>query len=140
MPGAAVAMPNSKILSRLPTRRTLRRERPRAGAGQHEDRPGQLPYEAQWRALRGGAFARIVETGLFLKQKPRADSATQSGPMLVNTLVFAISETEVSFGEFARLFLDKLQCKNALFLDGGIAPSLYSPESGRKAIYCRLVL
>jgi uncharacterized protein YigE (DUF2233 family) len=29
-------------------------------------------------------------------------------------------------------FRDKLQCKNALFLDGGIAPSLYSPESGRK--------
>jgi len=46
--------------------------------------------------------------------------------------VFAVSETEVSFGEFARLFRDKLQCKNALFLDGGAVPTLYSSELGRK--------
>jgi hypothetical protein len=51
-----------------------------------------------------------------------------------NRLVFAVSETEVSFGEFARLFRDKLQCKNALFVDGGAVPSLYSPEI---AIYDR---
>ena len=31
------------------------------------------------------------------------------------SVVFAVSESEVSFGEFARLFRDKLRCKNALF-------------------------
>src|SRR6266705_3082330 len=49
-----------------------------------------------------------------------------------SVLVFAISENEVSFEEFARLFRDKLGCENALFLDGGSATSFYSPESGRK--------
>ena len=44
-----------------------------------------------------------------------------------NSLVFAVSDSEVSFGEFAQLFRDKLQCKNALFLDGGTATSFYSP-------------
>jgi len=104
--------------------------------------------------------AGVLETGSFLKQKPRADFATQSGPMLVisgrlhprfarhggsrkyrigvgsqdpSTLVFAISESEVSFGEFARLFRDKLRCKNALFLDGGSATSFYSPGLGRNS-------
>ena len=51
----------------------------------------------------------------------------------VNTLVFAISETEVSFGEFARLFRDKLQTPNALFLDGGSVPALYSPALHRNS-------
>jgi uncharacterized protein YigE (DUF2233 family) len=50
-----------------------------------------------------------------------------------STLVFAISESEVSFGEFARLFRDKLRCKNALFLDGGSAISFYSPGLGRNS-------
>ncbi len=47
-----------------------------------------------------------------------------------NSVVFAMSESEVSFGEFARLFRDKLRCKNALFLDGGNATSFYSPRAG----------
>ena len=45
-----------------------------------------------------------------------------------NTLAFAISDAEVSFGEFARLFRDRLKCDNALFLDGGSVPSLYAPD------------
>jgi len=132
--------------------RELVRANTRTGPGNFHMKPNGVLYVAE-------EFARIVETGSFLKQKPQADFATQSGPMLVingrlhprfarnggsrkhrsgvgsrdaNTLVFAISETEVSFGEFARFFRDKLQCKNALFLDGGSAPSLYSPELGRK--------
>jgi uncharacterized protein YigE (DUF2233 family) len=105
-----------------------------------------------------GEVAGILETHSFIKQKPQVDFATQSGPMLVidgevnarfvrygksrkyrvgigsrdrNLVVFAISESEVSFGEFARLFRDKLRCKNALFLDGGSATSFYSPVLGR---------
>ena len=106
-----------------------------------------------------GAAAGILETGSFLRQRPQADFATQSGPLLVidgrlhprfsraggsrkyrngvgvrdaSTVIFAISEDEVSFGSFARLFRDRLKCSNALFLDGGTVPSLYSPVLGRR--------
>jgi uncharacterized protein YigE (DUF2233 family) len=44
--------------------------------------------------------------------------------------VFAISDEPVTFGEFARLFKDELDCANALFLDGSIS-SLYAPALGR---------
>src|SRR5437660_3442501 len=99
--------------------------------------------------------AAVAETGAFLKQRRRAELATQSGPMLVingrvpprfdrrNTslkarngvgvradgkVIFAISQGEVSFDAFARLFRDGLNCPNALFLDGGSAASLYAPS------------
>jgi uncharacterized protein YigE (DUF2233 family) len=99
--------------------------------------------------------AAVAETGAFLKQRPRADLATQSGPMLVingrvhprfdrrstslkarngvgvradGKIIFAISQGEVSFDAFARLFRDGLNCPNALFLDGGSAASLYAPS------------
>ena len=112
-----------------------------------------------------GEVAGILETHSFINQKPQVDFATQSGPMLVidgevnarfvryggsrkyrvavgsrdrNLVVFAISETEVSFGEFARLFRDKLRCKNALFLDGGTATSFYSPVLGRNSNFLSL--
>ena len=99
--------------------------------------------------------AAVAETGAFLKQRPRADLATQSGPMLVingrvhprfdrrstslkarngvgvradGKVIFAISQGEGSFDAFARLFRDGLNCPNALFLDGGSAASLYAPS------------
>ena len=132
--------------------RELVRTNTKAGPGNFHMRPNGVLYVT-------AESAGVLETGSFLKQKPRADFATQSGPMLVisgrlhprfarhggsrkyrsgvgnpdpSVLVFAISENEVSFGEFARLFRDKLGCENALFLDGGSATSFYSPESGRK--------
>lgn len=102
--------------------------------------------------------AGVMETGRFLKSKPKADFATQSGPMLViegklhprfslhgpslkirngvgvrdngQTVVFAISNDGVSFGDFARLFRDTLKCPNALFLDGSIS-SVWAPSAGR---------
>jgi GNAT superfamily N-acetyltransferase len=107
-----------------------------------------------------GDIAGVMETRSFLRQRPQADFATQSGPMLVidgrlhprfarhggsrkyrsgvdsrdpSTLVFAVSEAEVSFGDFGRLFRDKLRCKNALFLDGGSATSFYSPQLARNS-------
>jgi uncharacterized protein YigE (DUF2233 family) len=55
-----------------------------------------------------------------------------------NLVVFAISESEVSFGEFARLFRDKLRCRNALFLDGGSSTSFYSPVLGRNSNFLPL--
>ena len=36
-------------------------------------------------------------------------------------VIFAISEVDVRFHDFARLFKDRLQCPNALFLDGTIS-------------------
>src|SRR5262245_22450113 len=102
-----------------------------------------------------GDMAGVLETGAYLKQRPKVDFATQSGPMLVlngrlhpkfdrattslkmrngvgvrspSSLVFAISKSEVSFEAFARLFRDTLHCSDALFLDGGSASSLYVPS------------
>jgi uncharacterized protein YigE (DUF2233 family) len=89
-----------------------------------------------------GDKAAVAETGAFLKQQPRTDLATQSGPMLVmngrvhprfdrrstslkarngvgvrpdGKVLFAISQGEVSFDALARLFRDALKCPNALF-------------------------
>src|SRR5262249_41447920 len=103
-----------------------------------------------------GERAAVLETGAYLRLRPRPEIATQSGPMLVlkgklhprfgragpslkrrdgvgvcagERVSFAISEGEVSFASFARLFRDRLQCPNALFLDGGSVPSLYVPGS-----------
>jgi len=99
--------------------------------------------------------AAVAETQAFVKQRPQTDVATQSGPMLVingrvhprfargstslkarngvgvradGKVIFAISQGEVSFDAFARLFRDRLNCPNALFLDGGSASSLYAPS------------
>jgi uncharacterized protein YigE (DUF2233 family) len=121
-----------------------------AGPGNFHMRPNGVFYLT-------GDVAGILETRSFITQRPQVDFATQSGPMLVidgevnarfvryggsrkyrvavgsrdrNVVVFAISESEVSFGEFARLFRVKLRCKNALFLDGGSATSFYSPVLG----------
>src|SRR5262249_21767927 len=46
-------------------------------------------------------------------------------------VVFAISQAEISFDAFARLFRDALKCPNALFLDGGTASNLYAPSLNR---------
>ena len=107
----------------------------------------------------------VLETGAYLKQHLRPDLATQSGPMLVingrlhprfirygasrkrrggvgardnHTAVFAVSDGEVSFQEFGRLFRDNLKCRNALFLDGGSVPSLYVPSMKTGANFLRI--
>jgi uncharacterized protein YigE (DUF2233 family) len=106
----------------------------------------------------GEDTAGVLETGAFLRRRPRVDIATQSGPMLVidgrlhprfdhnstslkarsgvgvrdaRTVLFAISEQEVTFAQFANLFRQRLQCMNALFLDGGSASSMYVPSLAR---------
>ena len=92
--------------------------------------------------------AAVMETSAYAAAKPEMAFATQSGPMLVidgeihprfeqngtsryirngvgvrdeNTVILAISRSEVSFGSFARLFRDALACRNALFLDGAVS-------------------
>jgi len=105
----------------------------------------------------GAGRVGILDTAHFLKARPSADHATQSGPILVrqgtigsrmlasvnsqnirngvgvrdeSTAIFVISEDAVSFAEFAKLFRDGLSCPDALYLDGSIS-QLYAPSVGR---------
>ena len=128
----------------------LKRANTANGPGNFHLKPNGVFY-----ATRDGAG--VAETGRYLRLKPRAEIATQSGPMLVidgkihpkisyegpsrkirngvgvrdpHTVVFAISDGLVTFGQFARLFRDALGCHNALFLDGSIS-SLHAPALRR---------
>jgi uncharacterized protein YigE (DUF2233 family) len=122
-----------------------------AGKGNFHLKPNGVFYVS-------GERAGVLETGQYLRASPGAEFATQSGPMLVinnrihpkisdqgisrkkrngvgvrdgRTVVFAISDGPVTFGEFAHLFRDELGCPNALFLDGSIS-SLYAPSLNRR--------
>jgi uncharacterized protein YigE (DUF2233 family) len=102
-----------------------------------------------------------VGTSERYRPDPNVRWATQSGPMLVidgalhpkfsengtslhirngvgvsdpDTAWFAISEEPVSFGRFARLFRDRLGCRNALFLDGAVS-SLWDRPAARQDAY-----
>jgi uncharacterized protein YigE (DUF2233 family) len=108
--------------------------------------------------LVGDGGVGVMETGRFLRERPAARFATQSGPMLVTAgeihpafivgssdrtrrdgvgvcgdgmVRFAISEGRVNFHDFARFFRDGLGCPDALFLDGGWAPGIFAPEMSR---------
>ena len=145
---------------------TLKRANTANGPGNFHLKPNGIFYVR-------GQEAGVLTTERFLSQKPRTEFATQSGPMLVingkihpkilpdsdsrkirdgvgvrdaHTVVFAISESAVTFWEFAHLFRDGLGAANALFLDGSIS-SLYAPMLQRAdmlyplgpiiAAYCR---
>jgi uncharacterized protein YigE (DUF2233 family) len=98
--------------------------------------------------------AGVMEAKAFAASGIKPLYATQSGPMLVidgnihpkfdprsssfkkrngigiaadGTVIFAVSEGDVRFHDFATLFRDALGCRNALFLDGTIS-ALYVPE------------
>lgn len=110
--------------------------------------------------IRNGKAA-VATTAEFARRKPAAELATQSGPMLViggklhprfddngpsrnvrngigvtaaGDVAVAISGAPVSFGTFARLFRDKLNCPNALYFDGSVSrlktPGDLIPEIG----------
>ena len=119
--------------------------------------PGNFHLKPNGVFYAGEGEAGVLETGAFLKRKPKAQFATQSGPMLVidgklhpriahasvsakmrdgvcvrdGVAFFAISDGGVPFDTFARLFRDGLKCRNALFLDGGTAPALFVPSASR---------
>ena len=101
---------------------------------------------------------RIIESRRYKAEAPACRFATQSGPMLVidgklhpkllpgsdsiyirngvgvsedgSRAVFAISNDEVNFHAFARLFRDELGLTDALYFDGNIS-RLYAPELDR---------
>jgi len=106
----------------------------------------------------GAGRAGVMETGRFLRTRPAASLATQSGPMLVaggrihprirptgvsakirngvgvadgRRVMFAISNQPVTFHAFASLFRDRLGCPDALFLDGSIS-GVYAPNLQRE--------
>lgn len=112
------------------------------GTGNYFMKPNGVFYVDQ------DGTAGLLTTESWSKTAVKAQYATQSGPMLVidsavhprfepngssknvrngvgiidrYTVVFAISRQPVSFGSFARLFKDGLQCSNALYLDGTIS-------------------
>jgi uncharacterized protein YigE (DUF2233 family) len=107
-----------------------------------------------------GASARVITTDDYDKERPKPILATQSGPMLVHNgeittsevmiptstwrkirngvcapspdaASFVISESPVTFYEFASFFRDSLHCREALYLDGTIS-SLYAPGLNRE--------
>jgi hypothetical protein len=53
-------------------------------------------------------------------------------------VIFAVSEGEVSFDAFARLFRDGLNCPNALFSTGAAPRACTRPRSTAMAASCRL--
>jgi prepilin-type processing-associated H-X9-DG protein len=130
--------------------KVLKRANTASGTGNFHLKPNGIFYV-------DGANAGVLTTEQFLSRKPKAQFATQSGPMLVidgrihpkirasstsrkirngvglrdpHTVVFAISDTPVTFWSFARLFRDGLGTANALFLDGSIS-SLCAPVLAR---------
>ncbi|MES2913956.1 MAG: phosphodiester glycosidase family protein [Pseudomonadota bacterium] len=105
-----------------------------------------------------GETFRVIESRTYADTKPDCRFATQSGPMLViggklhpmilpgsdslyvrngvgvsedgTRAVFAISNDEVNFDAFARLFRDELGLPDALYFDGNVS-RLYAPALGR---------
>ena len=99
----------------------------------------------------------VMETEAYMRANVRPEFASQSGPMLVvggkihpkfsptglsrkirngvgidgdGVAHFVISDSAVTFYEFATLFSDELACDNALFFDGSIS-GLFAPEINR---------
>jgi uncharacterized protein YigE (DUF2233 family) len=99
-------------------------------------------------AIDAKGHASVQTTAAFAATHAQPRLATQSGPMLVidgkinpnfdsgsdstkwrsgvcapkpDEVVFAVSTAPVNFHEFARLFRDKLGCRDALFLDGTLS-------------------
>jgi uncharacterized protein YigE (DUF2233 family) len=124
----------------------------RVGSGNFSQQPNGV-------FLVDGNIGRVMTTDEYFREKPAPTLATQSGPMLVHegeittspvmnpksewrksrngvcapspaAVVFVISESPVTFYEFAGYFRDRLHCTEALYLDGSIS-SLYAPRLGR---------
>lgn len=121
------------------------------------DGPGNFGLLPNGVLCLGPATARILESRTYDRTAPDCTYATQSGPMLVidgalhprfiadsdstfrrngagvakdGTLYLVISDGQVNFHHFARLFRDVLQTPNALFFDGKVS-RLYAPALNR---------
>ena len=82
--------------------------------------------------INGKLHPRFIHYGASRKRRGGVGTSDS------HTVVFAVSDSEVSFQEFGRLFRDELKCRNALFLDGGTVPSLYVPSMKTGANFLRI--
>ena len=82
--------------------------------------------------INGKLHPRFIHYGASRKRRGGVGTSDS------HTVVFAVSDSEVSFQEFGRLFRDELKCRNALFLDGGSVPSLYVPSMKTGANFLRI--
>lgn len=107
----------------------------------------------------GAEGAGVVESGQFQQMGQQPTIATQSGPLLVidgkvhpefrkgspnkyirngvgvdqdGMIWFAISNERVNFYDFSMLFLERLNCPDALYLDGSIS-AFFLPELDRNS-------
>jgi uncharacterized protein YigE (DUF2233 family) len=122
------------------------------------DGPGNFGMRPNGVFCAGPDGFSVTESRAFAAAPQPCRIATQSGPMLVidgalhprflvdsdsvyirngvgvsadgRTAFFAISDSRVTFHQFARLFRDVLMTPNALYLDGSIS-RLYAPALGR---------
>lgn len=121
--------------------------------------PGNFHQQPNGVFLVDADGARVMSTQEYADANPHPRFATQSGPLLVHagqipstplfragadsryvrngvcaptpaSVVFVISESAVTFPEFASFFRDGLGCRDALYLDGSVS-SLYSRALNR---------
>ena len=96
------------------------------------ERLGDLPFAPHWATQSGPML--VVDGRLhprFQANGPSLNIRNGVGVADSGTAWFAISDEPVSFGRFARLFRDALDCRNALFFDGTVS-SLWDPAAGRR--------
>jgi uncharacterized protein YigE (DUF2233 family) len=130
--------------------RELRQINTADGPGNFHLKPNGVFYVA-------GERAGVLTTSRYIEERPAADHATQSGPMLLidgelhprflphstsrrirngvgvrdgHSVVFAISEGRVTFHEFGRFFRDRLGTPDGLYLAGTMS-SMFAPALGR---------
>ena len=125
------------------------------------DGPGNFHLKPNGVFWLNGSEAGITESAAYLEAGLDPVFATQSGPMLVidgdlhpglnpegtshrrrngvgvgadgQTVYFAISDSAVTFHEFATLFRNVIEVPNALFLDGQVS-RIYAPSINRNEI------
>lgn len=132
------------------TRRALNAAKPRGTSGNFSLQPNGVFYVDR------AGNAGVMTTERWQQRAPDARIASQSGPMLVidgevnaafdaesqsekirsgvcapspRRVVFAVSETPVTFHRFASLLRDDAGCRDALFLDGTLS-QLWTQQTG----------
>ena len=123
-------------------RRALNTAKPRGASGNFSMQPNGVFYVDR------AGNAGVMATQAWQAHAPDARIASQSGPMLIvdgeinpafdsesqsekirsgvcapspRKVVFAVSETPVTFHRFASLLRDEVGCRDALFLDGTLS-------------------
>lgn len=124
----------------------------------HRDGAGNFHMKPNGVFMLGAQGAGVMESNQYDQAQSHPQIATQSGPMLVidgdlhpdfregssnryvrngvgvdtqGRIHFVISNQRVNFFDFASLFRDRLNCPDALYLDGSIS-EFYLPELGRE--------